>query len=88
MEKVLLGPINNFNGQIAIIKIMNKVKQWQDNQFDPLRPIDNFAESLTQIKTVFCLQRQNKASNPNRPHIILKAEIVSFNVISTRFDSL
>ncbi len=47
----------------------------------PLRPIVNFAESLTKIKTVFCLQRQNKASNPDRPQIILKNEIVSFNLI-------
>ncbi len=34
MQEVLLGPINDFNGQIAIEKIMEKVKHCQDNQFE------------------------------------------------------
>ncbi len=37
-------------------------------------------------KLVFCIQYQNQASKPNRPHTILKAEVVSFDLISERAD--
>lgn len=34
MQEVLVGPIDDFDGQIAIVKIMEKVKQCQQNRFD------------------------------------------------------
>ncbi len=37
-------------------------------------------------KASFFIQIQNRASKPNRPYIILKAEVVSFNLILVRTD--
>ncbi len=37
---------------------------------------------------VFCIQRQNQTSNPNRLHTILKAEVVCFNFIFGRSDMI
>ncbi len=54
----------------------------------PFTPYWQLCWVVSTDKDSFFLQQQNKAPNPNRPYIILKAEIVSFNVISTRFDSL
>ncbi len=34
MQEVLVGPIDKFNGQITVVKIMEKVKECKDNQFD------------------------------------------------------
>ncbi len=33
MQEVLVGPPDNFDGQIAIVKIMEKVKQCQENRY-------------------------------------------------------
>ncbi len=37
-------------------------------------------------KLVFCIQCQNQVSDPNGPHTIPNAEVVSFNLISGRSD--
>ncbi len=34
MQEILLGPVEDFDGQIAIIKIMEKVKECQGNRYD------------------------------------------------------